>query len=711
MTEASAKLDDSNARLASIRNALLSRFQNGKTPKSGLLEQAVQDAEFHHRDQFRKSGEPVIIHPFRVALLVAEAGMDVEAVIIALLHDVIEDTEVTKDEIRKKYGAWLADVVDGLTKVAPTSKADGGSPDALATYRKLLSSTVKDLRTLQVKIFDRLDNMRDLGFLQRASQRRISTETINVYIPMAQRLGLRDISEELLTLCFRYLYPKRFDTTLTELKNQIEMGKKRSEGITRALANSLKKLDSPCTVKPRYHQVCDYLHSTAPVQNPLVSVTICVPDASACYSAMGILHRKYRVVPSSIRDYISNPKPNRHQWLESQVFLANERVTIEIFSKEMDRINHQGILADWRSSRKELSRYYESYLDLLERFSGDEDLRMEDVLRYGEMDTLQLFTPQGEVLSFPQRATVLDFAFAIHTDLGNHCSGAWIDGKRVSAFEELREGNMVEIISAPNVKPNPGWLAHVQTTRAKLAVRRFLRDQVTQKAEEVGRRLFAADIKRLNLDPITFPGQPEFRKALRRRKLTEEQFYQQIGTRDLYTGEFLLDHDLISEKDAARFEGKRGWIPFLKSRKGSSTPDLQISHVGDEFTRLAACCSPLPGDAIRGERQSQGILIHRVECEGLANVPKRNLVTVGWEKSNQKHGYRLTIQVTDQPGQIYKLGKIMRDLKVNIHDMSVEQLPDHKHANIKVLLEPVTTTTLQKILSRLRANKDVVKIF
>ena len=711
MSEPITKHDEANARLNTIRSALLSRFNKEKSPKHALLEQAVRDAEYHHRDQFRKSGEPVIIHPFRVALLVSEAGMDVEAVIIALLHDVIEDTEFTKSEIEEKYGVWLADVVDGLTKVATKKTKRPATPDALATYRKLLSSTVKDLRTLQVKIFDRLDNMRDLGFLNRNSQRRISAETLNVYVPMAQRLGLREISDELTTLCFRYLYPKRFKKTLSHLKERIREERKKSEGITRALAEALSAMEGEANVKPHYHLVCDYLHNTQPVSKALVSIKIRVPDLGACYAAMGILHQAFRVVPNTIRDYISNPKPNRHQWLESQIFLANEHVTIELFSAEMERINLHGILADWRSSREELSRYYESYLDLLDRFSGDEDLRMEDVLRYGEMDSLQLFTPQGKVLSFPQRATILDFAFAIHTDLGLHCEGALIGGRRVSPFEELKEGEMVEVLSSPGVLPRPQWLGQVRTTRAKLAIRRFLRTQQLDRAEEVGRSLFFADLQRLGLDPTTFPARPDFRKALRRRKLKEQQFYQKLGTRELYTNDFLLNHELVDKKQLEKLEGQTSrWIPFLKPRKSKTDPDLKISHVGDDFIHLAACCAPLPGDRIKGERQPRSILVHREECKVLESVPARNQVTIGWEKTGQRHGYRLTIQVKNRPGQIYKIGKIMRDLKVNIHDLSVEQLPEGGHANIKVLLEPIDLQTFQKIVTRMRSSRDVVKI-
>lgn len=708
-----AKLDESEARLAKIRQAILKGFPRGKSPKLALLKQALQDAEFYHSDQFRKSGEPAIIHPYRVALSVSEAGMGIEAVIIALLHDIIEDTEFTKDEVAAKYGEWLAEAVDGLTKVAAPANRPGSNAGSLETYRKLLVSSINDLRTLQVKIFDRLDNMRDLGFLSRKRQRRIAMETMQVYVPMAQRLGQQDISEELATLCFRYLYPRRFTRLLQQLRERIKEESKKVKGLKRVLDAVLNDLQGGrLAVQPKYHKIFDYVFEDMQVGRALIGFTVTVPDAEDCYTVLGRLHREYRVVPNSIRDFISNPKPNRHQSLESNIFIGGEAVTIEIFSKEMEAVNRAGILADWQGSHEEVSRYYESYLELLEQFTDSEDLRMEDVLRFGQMDTLQIFTPIGEVLTFPQRSTVLDFAFAIHTDLGMHCDGARVEGRRAQRFDELRDGTMVEVLTGPATNPNASWLGHVHTAKAKMAIRRYLRGQRLSKATEVGEKLFRGMLKRLGLDAQEFIGDSAFADALKKQGLSQSQFFQQVGTRQLSIKPFLQDFGLVPGKSLKRLgaQDRTGLMRYLKPRFRSQDPDLKISELGDAFIHLALCCSPLQGDSILGVQQDNGIIIHRTECHTLEDVQVDTLISVGWELNKEDSPYQFVIQMKDKPGMVYRIGKIMRDLKVNIQDMKVEVRENLKEAKVSILVDPIPVQTYQKIVARLRGIKEVVRI-
>ncbi|HEX7927921.1 MAG TPA: HD domain-containing protein, partial [bacterium] len=445
--------DPMQARLDRIKQSILARFPRDKTPKISLLERAFTDAEHHHNGQKRKSGEPYILHPYRVALMASEFGLDAETVIIALLHDVIEDTEMTKEVVQANYGNWLADVVDGLTKVAKTG--DSAMDAGVATYRKLISSTIKDLRTAQVKLFDRLDNMRDLGFLARHRQRRISQETYSVFVPMAQRLGMQDIADELSALCFRYLYPRRFNDVLKQLKQRLTDEQAKVQGLTQLLQSILvEQKFTDFTVKPRSLQISDFIHTDLPAGSALLGFTVNVPTAVDCYRALGALHIRCRVVPNSIRDFISNPKPNRYQALHSQVFMGGEPIAIVIGSHSMDAINRSGILVNWEGSLEELHRYYQSYLELLDQYADTDDLRMEDVLRHAQLETLQVFTPKGKLLSLPQGATAIDFAFAIHSDLGLHCAGAKLGGEWISPFEELKDGEVVEIFREASVTPS-----------------------------------------------------------------------------------------------------------------------------------------------------------------------------------------------------------------------------------------------------------------
>ena len=702
------------ARLKRLKKSIFRRFPRDRTPKRELLEKAFRDAEFHHRPQARKSGEPFIFHPARVALMAAEAGMDLEAVIIALLHDVIEDTGVTKEEMGAEYGEWLAEVVDGLTKAKTSKRRKYSRPVAVETFRKLISSTIKDLRTLQVKILDRLDNMRDLGYLARLKQRRISTETMNVYVPLAHRLGMQDISDELAALSFRYLYPKRFQKGLVRLKRRIKESAAQIESVRGLLESRLKQARSlRFELTPKYLQISDFVYNQKPGEQVLAGFKVRVPQAADCYRAMGALHMAFRVVPNSIRDFISNPKPNRYQALCSEIFLGTEPTVIEVISEEMERVNAMGILAGGAENHEELYRYYQSYLELLDIYSDTEDLRMEDVLRHAQMDTLQLFTPRGEPLTFPTGATVLDFAFAIHSDIGARCDGAHMAGRRVSRIEELQDGAMVEILTNPGVAPRLAWIDHVRTTRAKLAIRRDLKAQANTRAQEVGRKLFSAELNLLALDSAQMADAPEFQTALENRKLTLPQFFQQVGNDTLSIRAFLVDSGLVEIGRVKRLESQQGSLlaRYLRPMFGAPDPVLKIGFPEDAFFHMAPCCHPLPGDSITGVRGSDGITVHRTGCAELERFAADTLHSLGWEQARGAEAWRLDVLlIQDQPGLLYKVSKVMRDCKVNIVDLGLRRDPRTGGAAIRVELEPISQKVFRTVVSRLRAIKEVEKI-
>lgn len=702
------------ARFKRIKKSILRKFPRDSTPNRPLLEKAFRDAEFYHRSQARKSGEPYIFHPARVALMAAEAGMDLEAVIIALLHDVIEDTEVTKEEMGAEYGEWLSDVVDGLTKAKTSKRRKYSRPVAVETFRKLISSTIKDLRTLQVKILDRLDNMRDLGYLARLRQRRISTETLNVYVPMAQRLGMQDISDELAALSFRYLYPKRFQKGLVRLKRRIKESAAQIESVRGLLASRLKQARSPrFDLAPKYLQISDFVYNQKPAEQVLEGFVVRVPRAEDCYRALGALHMAFRVVPNSIRDFISNPKPNRYQALCSEIFIGTEPTFIEVMSEDMEQVNAKGILAGGGENHEELYSYYQSYLELLDNYTDTEDLRMEDVLRHAQMDTLQLFTPKGEPLTFPTGATVLDFAFAIHSDIGARCDGAHMAGRLVSRFEELQDGAMVEILTDPGTAPRLSWIDHVRTTRAKLAIRRDLKSQANLRAQEVGRKLFTAELNLLEMESAGMAESSEFQSALEKHSLTLPQFFQQVGNDTLSIRNFLVESALVESGRVERLESQEGSLlkRYLRPMFGSPDPVLKIGFPEDAFFHLARCCHPLPGDPITGVQENEGITVHRAGCVELQGFPADTLHTLGWEPGGEAEAWQLDVRLArDQPGLLYKVSKVMRDCKVNIVDLGLHRDPRTGGAVIRVDLEPISQKVFRNVVSRLRSIKEVEKI-
>lgn len=704
-----------------IRQSILARFPRDKTPHITLLEKALRDAERLHQGQVRKSGEPYILHPYRVALHAAEAGLDAETVIIALLHDVIEDTEITKAEVQAEYGEWLADVVDGLTKahapdVTPTSRGQA----SVATYRKLIHSTLKDFRTVQVKLFDRLDNLRDLGFLERDRQRRICLETLNVYVPMAQRLGMRDIAEELTALTFRYLYPRRFSRTLTWLKQRIQHEQTKVNTLRVLLESILAEQPKAgrallgAKVKPTWLSISDFIHAAELPGRAVAGFSVVVPNDGDCYQALGAVHMKCRVVPGSIKDFISNPQPNGYRALQSKIFLGGEAISLLVCSEAMEAVNRSGILISWEGSQDELRRYYGSYLELLDH-ADDNELSMEDVLRHAQLETVQTFTPKGKLLSFPPGATVVDFAFAIHSDLGLHCAGARMGGRLVSPFQTLQDGEVVQVLTDQNQTPAPEWLNHVRTTRAQVAIRRFLNSQAHQRAQELGRALFAAEAKRLGEDPERLTKEP-LERALKAQGWSLNQLYQMLGRRKVQLRQFLLQHGVITQQAADRVKSQEESLlsryirPIFSNPFQSGEPILRIPEGGDAFIALSTCCRPLPGDPIVGAQTDHGLAVHRVGCPRLREIPEEDLTALEWETGTAKSPYALDIRMEDRAGMVYLVSKVMSDLKVSIHDLALERRTGDGTALLHLRLEPIEPRTYQKIVARLRGIREIESI-
>ena len=438
--------------------ALLDHYRNNAKEKRFLLEKALKDAQNHHQGQQRKVGGPYLLHPLRVALMVARAGMDIETAMVALLHDVIEDTQVTKKDIEASYGRWIADAIDGLTKVHAQRKTYQRT--SLSTYRKLLTSTIADWCVLRVKLFDRLDNMRDLHALSRVKQIRISEETLNVYAPIAQRLGMENIAKQLINLGFKHRYPLRWAKTQRTLAKNIWQEKTKARGIADNLRQILHAVGvKHVRIQSLFQPLSNFLLSVKPPKTSLLGFRLIVEDNAQCYQAMGALHAPFRVTTNSIRDYISNPKPNHYQGLRSQVFIGGEPMTMHYVSTKGHRVNTIGLLAQWKGDKEEVNRYFRSHLELLDSVDADQ-LRMEDVMRHAQMETLQVFSPKGQLFHFPRGSTVLDFAFAIHSNLGLHCIGGRIDERTRSPFAQLEDGGVVEVLThsserveAPLVRP------------------------------------------------------------------------------------------------------------------------------------------------------------------------------------------------------------------------------------------------------------------
>ncbi|MEE2716316.1 MAG: HD domain-containing protein [SAR324 cluster bacterium] len=694
----------------------------GNEAEQAMLDQALADIERFHGGQFRRSGQPVIIHPLRVARYICQAGLDAPTVIASLLHDAIEDTTMTRDYVAGNYGEWYADIVDGLTKIKPLETEARQSAAVLeATYQKMLGAMARDVRALFIKMFDRLDNMRDMGSMPRKKQRRISLETMGVYVPMAERLGLWEISREHTGLCFQILYPNRYTETVAMLERLKQERSVAIETMRQHLVVILGPLAKKLlAVEPLFSQPSDHIFRNSPVDHVLEGFQITVAQPIECYQALGHLHTALSAIPRQVRDYISNPRWNGYQALRTALLLEGERVSVEIVSRQMRERNRHGIMAHWSGTPSELADYYKTYLDQLNQVAGESDLRMNDVLRSMQDEQVQVFSPKGEMFALPKGSTVLDFAYCIHTDLGNHCIGAMLNpsrsgprqsGIRVPRDRQLRHGESLSILTDPSVRPAREWLQHAVAAKSQIQIKHAIAQQNASRAHRVGREVLAQELRRLQIDPESWLDSQAVQETLASEHLTPEHFLQEIGLQKREVVPFLKRHKLVPAERMGMFREllrSRNWGSVFRSR---SMPSFYIEDVRDPLIHFGACCTPVPGDRIVGfSTDSMEVEIHRAKCPRMTEFQNRRPVSVQWRlPKDEKRRHLFEINVEDGPGILFQITKVIKDAGVAIED-SVSAVAGAGQASIRIRVEPITWSQYSRICHGLRGLKFVNRL-
>ena len=699
----------------------------GTRKDSELLDQAISDIRQYHENQKRKSGQPFIIHPLRVASYICRAGLDAPTVVAALLHDIIEDTSITHDDIHERYGSWYADIVTGLTKIKKPDSAKILSADNLdATYQRMLKTMVQDVRALFIKLFDRLDNMRDMDAMPRNKQRRISLETLNIYVPIAERLGLTQICQEHTELCFKLLYPKRYQKTLLEIdelkKDRISTIKSMQE----SLQNNLEKQNLVYhNVEPLYVHPASRIHESGPIDHILEGFRIVVKKSLDCFQALGIIHTNYYVIPLKIRDYISNPLWNGYEGIQTELRIEGEQTLIEIVSEEMLTKNQYGIMAHWSGSPTELADYYRIYLSQLDQMAGDKDVRMLDVMSYVQSDQVQIYSPKGDMLVFPQGATVLDFAYGIHTELGNHCIGALVNPssvgttkKRVPRERQLFTGEALQIITDPGVHPKEEWLNQVKTAKSRSQIKRAVEQQKVINARNSGRTLLERKLREKGeeLSVDKWIKSTPVKSALKAEKLSANKFFQEIGLQKRPLQQFLRKHKLLHFESTGRLKEMIN-PEFWGNIFGGDKNIFLIDDVQNPLIKLARCCFPIPGDKISGFiHDDKEIEIHLADCPNKINNKKLAQskiipIDVSWNISKKiSRSHIIHLHVIDGKGILFQITKIIKDAGVAI--INSESAENNKNnADIRIKLEAITWPVFHKIVEKLRPLKFVKQIW
>ncbi|HIO10221.1 MAG TPA: bifunctional (p)ppGpp synthetase/guanosine-3',5'-bis(diphosphate) 3'-pyrophosphohydrolase, partial [Deltaproteobacteria bacterium] len=589
--------------ISDLDNQIRSYVQaNGTDKDADLLDQAIADIRKHHGHQLRKSGQPFIIHPLRVASSICRAGLDAPTVVAALLHDIIEDTKITHKDIHERYGSWYAEIVTGLTKIKKPVRQKSVTADNLdATYQRMLKTMVQDVRALFIKLFDRLDNMRDMDAMPRDKQRRISLETLNIYVPIAERLGLTRICQEHTELCFKLLYPKRYKKTLKEID---ELKKDRISTIN-AMQDSLRfnieKQKLPFhKIEPLFVHPASRIQESGPIDHILEGFRIVVKNSLDCFQALGIIHTNYYVIPLKIRDYISNPLWNGYEGIQTELRIEGEQTCIEIVSEEMLKKNQYGIMAHWQGSPTELADYYQIYLSQLDQMAGDEEVRMLDVMSYVQSDQIQVYSPKGDMLVFPKGATVLDFAYGIHSELGNHCIGALVNPssvsttkKRVPRERQLFAGEALQIITDPGIHPREEWLKQVKTAKSRSQIKKAVEHQKVINARNSGRALLERKLREIGTeqDVEKWIKSKVVKEALKAENLSANKFFQEIGLQKRPLQQFLRKYKLLHFERTGRLKEMISPV-FWGNIFGGDKNIFLIDDVQNPLIKLASCCFP-----------------------------------------------------------------------------------------------------------------------
>jgi guanosine-3',5'-bis(diphosphate) 3'-pyrophosphohydrolase len=687
---------------------------------SSQIDECVRAYEFGalaHSGQFRKSGEAYICHPVAVAISLAEMRMDANCIMAAILHDVIEDTPISKAELAEQFSPDVAELVDGVTKL---TKIDGISrAEAQAeNVRKMFMAMTRDLRIIMVKLADRLHNMQTLGVMPSEKKRRIARETLDIYAPLANRLGMNNIQQHLEVLSFEAMYPRRYSILKAAVKKTRGSGLKTINTVENAIKNRMSQAGIACEVSGReknlYSIYTKMRHKKISLPDifDVYAFRICVDDIDDCYRTIGVVHSLFNPKPGRFKDYIALPKANGYQSLHTTlVGPGGVPLEIQIRTHEMHRMAESGIAAHW---------LYKSDDDRHEKFQKRANEWLKDILEIQKSagDSLEfienlkvdlfpqevfVFTPKGNIVKVPRGSTVVDFAYAVHTDIGNQCISARIDKQLAPLQTKLENGVMVDIITAPWARPNPLWLNFVITAKARSSIRSYLKNFNRKEAILLGRRLLEKELQAMNLH-LEQIDEARIHDLLKiTSKPTLDDLFEDIGLGNKMP--FLIAKRL-SQDDV------HGALKLEDTQQARTAP-LIIKGTEGMIITLAKCCRPIPGDAIIGfYNPGKGIVVHHNECHNSSDTRKKqaNWLDVEWSQDlTTEFPAELRLEVMNRTGALATILAAISEMNSNIENVSVADQDD------KICVDLITLSVknrihLADIMRKLKKLPIVVKI-
>jgi guanosine-3',5'-bis(diphosphate) 3'-pyrophosphohydrolase len=689
-----------------------------------LIRRAYDFSATMHKGQRRLSGEPYLTHPVEVAGLIADLKLDVPSLVTGLLHDTVEDTLTTLGEIESGFGAEVAALVDGVTKISQINFSSREEKQA-ENFRKMILAMARDIRVILIKLADRAHNMRTLDHLPPDRQHHIAQETLDIYAPLAHRLGIYWMKSELEDNALRYLHPEVY----YQLKRNVAKKKAERERYIEEVITVLSKrleengIEAEVAGRPKHFYS---IYQKMQAQNllydqiyDLVAFRIIVDSTRECYEALGVVHANWKPVPGRFKDYIALPKPNMYQSLHTTVIGPyGERVEVQIRTHAMHRVAEAGIAAHWRYKGghrlavEDAERFtwlrqlleWQQHVDDPQEFlrSVKEDLFSDEVF---------VFTPKGDLLPFPEGSTVIDFAYRIHSEVGHHCSGARVNGRLVPLRYHLCNGDTLEIITTASQTPSKDWLNFVKTSRAKQKIRNWIKYQQRTRSVAVGREILERDLSRyhLTLSKLRKEGRlAQLVSDLSQRD--EETLLAGIGYGKLTSHQVLsklLPQDVLQQRPQEEGTLKRLFRKIVRQ----DHPGVRVSGVEDVLVRFGKCCDPLPGERILGFiTRGRGVTVHAVDCPRVLESDPQRRVEVVWEDGAA--GPRpVTVEVmcVDEPGLLANMSKAISSAGVNISRAQVHSVPDKKALNtFEVVVSSVDQ--LNRVIRSLGKVRGVMKV-
>jgi GTP pyrophosphokinase len=685
-----------------------------------LIERAYEFAVKAHKGQTRKSGDPYFIHPAHVAGIIADLKLDTASVCAGLLHDCVEDTLATIDDLEREFGEEVAFLVDGVTKLSQinfTSREDRQAEN----FRKMVVAMARDIRVLLVKLCDRLDNMRTLQFMKPEAQDRIARETMEIYAPLANRLGIARMKSELEDLSFQYVEPDAYADLVEKVKKTAPEREKYITEVCKILSQKLAKQGFAAEVTGRakhLYSIYRKMHSQQSDFDKVYDVIAfrCVVESVAdCYACLGVIHSQWTPVPGRFKDYVALPKPNMYQSLHTTVIgPGSERVEIQIRTHEMHRVAEQGIAAHWKYKERsggidprDAARF--GWLRQLMEFQKE----LKDPAEFLEsvkvdlfQDEVYVFTPKGDVRVFPRGSTPIDFAYAIHSQVGDHCSGSRVNGSIVPLRYKLRNGDVVEVMTKPDQTPSKDWLDFVVSGRARSRIRTFLRTEQRERSLKLGRSLLEKELHSASLSLAKLAkSEDELKKAIEHFKVTSfEELCVQVGYGKISAKavlEFLAPKGADEPVPQSLKEGKIE--QFVRKLTGKDGAGIRLSGVDDILVRYTKCCNPLPGDEIVGFiTRGRGVTVHRRNCPKAFDSDPERRVEISWDS-------KAKVTTQNRLGILATIGQTFHEQGINISEASCRATDDGRATNVFTFLCS-DLTQLKNVMRRLQKIPGVVGV-